>query len=246
MNSLASPTAVQRLARARVLIVGVGGLGSPAAMALVEAGVGELGLVDPDVVEVSNLHRQPLYGDADLGCAKVDVAAERLRAIAPAVRVTTWRERFPAGDAARALPRFDVVLDGTDTIAAKFAVNDAAVAAGVPLVHAGVLGFRAQVMTVLPGATACYRCVFEEAPPAGEVPSCEEAGILGPTAALAGALAAAEAVRIVAGGGASYAGRMLAIDTSGGRHRSVPIGRRPHCRSCDSAPSRALGSMVAS
>lgn len=244
MTSPSSPLAAQRLARARVLIVGVGGLGSPAAMALAEVGAGELGLVDPDVVEISNLHRQPLYGDADVGRAKVEVAAERLQAIAPALRVTTWRERFPAGDAARALPSFDVVLDGTDTIAAKFAVNDAAVAAGVPLVHAGVLGFRAQIMTVLPGATACYRCVFEDAPPPGEVPSCEEAGILGPTAALAGALAAAEAARIVAGNGASYADRLLVIDMAGGRHRSVPIARRPRCPSCDRAPNRALGSMA--
>jgi molybdopterin/thiamine biosynthesis adenylyltransferase len=123
-------------------------------------------------------------------------------------------------------------------------VNDAAVAAGVPLVHAGVLGFRGQIMTVLPGASACYRCVFEDAPPPGEVPSCEEAGILGPTAALAGALAAAEAVRIVTGTGASYADRLLVIDTFGGGHRSVPIGRRPHCRTCGSAPRNALGSMA--
>ena len=233
-----------RLARARALLVGVGGLGSPAALALARAGIGELGLVDPDVVEISNLHRQPLYGGADLGRAKVDVAAERLRALAPALRIVTWRERFPEGDAARALPDFDVVLDGTDTIAAKFAVNDAAVAAGVPLVHAGVLGFRGQLMTVLPGDTACYRCVFEEAPAAGEVPSCEEAGILGPTAALAGALAAAEAVRLVTGEDAAYAGRLLVIDTLGGRHRSVPLGRRPRCRTCESAPRRALGSIA--
>ena len=222
----------------------MGGLGSPAALALARAGIGELGLVDPDVVEVSNLHRQPLYGDGDLGRAKVDVAAERLRAIAPTVHVTTWRERFPEGAAAGALPRYGVVLDGTDSIAAKFAVNDAAVAAGVPLVHAGVLGFRAQLMTVLPAITACYRCVFEDAPPPGEVPSCEEAGSLGPTAALAGALAAAEAVRLLTGAGASYADRLLVIDTLGGRHRSVPIGRRPHCRTCGGAPSRALGSMA--
>jgi len=240
----ASPSPVQRLRRARALLIGVGGLGSPAALALARAGIGELGLVDPDVVEISNLHRQPLYDDADLGRAKVDVAAERLRALAPALRLSTWRERFPDGEAARALPSFAVVLDGTDTIAAKFAVNDAAVAAGVPLVHAGVLGFRAQIMTVLPGTTACYRCVFEDAPPSGEVPSCEEAGILGPTAALAGTLAAAEVVRIVTGMGASYADRLLVIDTLDGRHRSVPIGRRPHCRTCAGAPTRALGSMA--
>ena len=241
---MTSHPSLPALGRARVLLIGVGGLGSPAALALAQAGIGELGLVDPDVVELSNLHRQPLYGDGDLGRPKVDVAAERLRALAPALRVTAWRERFPDGDAVRALPSFDAVLDGTDTIAAKFAVNDAAVAAGVPLVHAGVLGFRGQIMTVLPGSTACYRCVFEDAPPPGDVPSCEEAGILGPTAALAGALAAAECVRIVTGAGGSYADRLLVIDTLDGRHRSVPIGRRPHCRSCAGAPSRALGSMA--
>jgi len=243
-TSRSSPPTVQRLGRARALLIGVGGLGSPAALALARAGIGELGLVDPDVVEVSNLHRQPLYGDADLGRAKVDVAAERLRTIAPALRIITWRERFPDGAAVRTLPHFDVVVDGTDTIAAKFAVNDAAVVARVPLVHAGVLGFRGQIMTVLPATTACYRCVFEDAPPPGEVPSCEEAGILGPTAALVGALAAAEAVRIVTGTGSSYADRLLVIDAFDGRHRSVSIGRRPHCRTCGGAPRRALGSMA--
>jgi molybdopterin/thiamine biosynthesis adenylyltransferase len=114
----------------------------------------------------------------------------------------------------------------------------------VPLVHAGVLGFRGQLMTVLPGETACYRCVFEEPPAPGEVPSCEEAGILGPTAALAGALAAAEAVRLVTGERPGYAGRLLVIDAFGGHHRSVPLGRRPHCRTCGSAPGRALGSIA--
>jgi molybdopterin/thiamine biosynthesis adenylyltransferase len=233
-----------RLARARALVVGVGGLGSPAALALARAGIGELGLVDPDVVEISNLHRQLLYEEGDIGRAKVEVAAERLRTVASALRITTWQERFPDGDAAAALAGYDVVLDGTDTIAAKFAVNDAAVAAGVPLVHAGVLGFRGQLMTVLPGETACYRCVFEEPPAPGEVPSCEEAGILGPTAALAGALAAAEAVRLITGERAGYAGRLLVIDAFGGHHRSVPLGRRPHCRTCGSAPGRALGSIA--
>jgi molybdopterin/thiamine biosynthesis adenylyltransferase len=243
-TSPASTAAHPRLARARALVVGVGGVGSPAALALARAGIGELGLVDPDVVEVSNLHRQPLYGDADIGRAKVDVAAERLRTIAPALRIVTWRERFPEAAAGRALPNFDVVLDGTDTIAAKFAVNDAAVAARVPLVHAGVLGFRGQIMTVLPATTACYRCIFEDEPPPGEVPSCEEAGILGPTAALVGALAAAESVRVVTGTGASYANRLLVIDTLDGRHRSVSMGRRPHCRTCGGALRRALGSMA--
>jgi molybdopterin/thiamine biosynthesis adenylyltransferase len=233
----------RELAGSRALIVGVGGLGSPAAMALAASGVGTLGLVDPDAVEISNLHRQPLYEAADVGRMKVAVAAERLRTLHPALRVETWRERFTHEHVALAR-RFDLVLDGTDTIAAKFAVNDAAVAAGVPLVHAGVLGFRAQLLTVLPGASACYRCVFEEAPPPGDVPSCQEAGVLGPVTALAGALQAAEAIRILAGTGAAFADRLLAIDLGRGSHRTVPLAPNPRCPTC--AALRAAGRSEAS
>src|SRR5437667_10403157 len=219
------------LARARVLLVGVGGLGAPAAAALAASGVGVLGLIDPDVVELSNLHRQPLYESGDLGRPKVDVAAARLRARTPGLRVETWRARFGAahGELARS---FDVVLDGTDTIGAKFVVNDATLAAGVPLVHAGVLGFRAQLLTVLPGRSACYRCIFEEAPPPGDVPSCQEAGVLGPVAALAGALQAAEAIRLLAGEPAAYANALLAIDTQAGSWRTVPLAPSPRCPVC--------------
>src|SRR5438309_11107015 len=151
-----------RLAASRVLVIGVGGLGAPAATALAAAGVGTLGLVDPDAVELSNLHRQPLYTGADVGRPKVEVAAERLGALAPALRVETWPARFGPSDA-HLLRRFDVVLDGTDTIAAKFVVNDAATLAGVPLVDAVVLGFRAQLLTVLPGRSACHRFLFAAA-----------------------------------------------------------------------------------
>jgi adenylyltransferase/sulfurtransferase len=219
------------LPRARVLVAGVGGLGAPAAVALAAAGVGTLGLVDPDVVELSNLPRQTLYETADVSRPKVEAAAERLALLSPGLRVERWRERF--GPAHELLARrFDVVLDGTDTIAAKFAVNDACVAAGVPLVHAGVLGFRAQLMTVLPGRSACYRCVFEEAPPPGDVPSCQEAGVLGPVVALAGALEAAEAIRLSTGGRPLYAGRLLTLDLKGGRHRTVPLFPSPRCPAC--------------
>ena len=220
---------------ARVLIVGVGGLGAPAAETLAAAGVGTLGLVDPDRVEPSNLHRQSLYGSADVGHPKVEVTAERLQAAHPWLRTETWRLRFGPEHAAL-VGGFDVVLDGTDTIAAKFTVNDAAVAAGVPLVHAGVLGFRAQLVTVLPGASACYRCLFEEPPPPGDVPSCEEAGVLGPTAALAAALQAAEALRVLSGRPA-LAGRLLSIDLLAGRHRLVPIEPNPRCPACATAPT---------
>lgn len=222
------------LARVRILVVGIGGLGGPAAIALAAAGVGTLGLVDPDTVELSNLPRQPLYETADVGQPKVRVAAARLARLAPALSVATHERRFGADDAPLA-GGFGVVVDGTDTIAAKFAVNDACVAAGVPLVHAGVLGLRAQVMTVLPGRTACYRCVFEEAPPPGDVPSCDEAGVLGPTVALAAALQAAEALRIARGRPALFADRLLAIDLGDGRHRPIPLARNPRCPSCRAA-----------
>ena len=217
-----------RLARTRALIVGIGGLGAPAAMALAAAGVGTLVLVDPDTVELSNLHRQPLYETADVGRAKVDVAAARLRAAHPAVRVVTHRARFAPDH----LASCDVVLDGTDSIAAKFLVNDACVDAGVPLVHAGVLGFCAQILTVLPGRSACYRCVFEEAPPPGDVPSCQDAGVLGPVPPLAGALQAAEALRVLTGVEATHADRLLSFDLHAGRWRVVPVAARPSCPAC--------------
>jgi len=229
-----------RLARARVLIVGVGGLGAPAAAVLARAGVGTLALVDPDVVEVSNLHRQPLYETADVGRAKVDVAGDRLRAWHPALSVETWRARFAPDDAAL-LRGFDVVLDGTDTVATKFDVNDAAVAAGVPLVHAGVLGFVAQLMTVVPGASACYRCVFEEPPPPGETATCQEAGVLGPVVALAGALQAAEAIRLLTGAAPRWADRLLRIDGWTGAWRTVPLAANPRCAACHAGRALEAG-----
>jgi adenylyltransferase/sulfurtransferase len=230
------PAPDPRLQHARVLIVGLGGLGGPAAEALAVAGVGTLGLLDDDVVDVSNLHRQPLYGRDDLGRPKVVAAASRLGALAPGLRIESWRERFGPGHG-RLVAGFDLVIDGTDSVAAKFDVNDAAVAAGVPLVHAGVVGMRAQLLTVLPRRSACYRCVFEDAPPPGEVPSCEEAGVLGPLAVLAGALQAAEALRLLGGAGAAFADRLLTIDARDGRWRTVPLAPNPRCRTCAPAPA---------
>ena len=215
----------------RALVIGVGGLGCPAALALARAGIGTLGLVDPDVVDVSNLPRQPLYDDGDVGRAKVAVATERLRAVAPALRVVARQARFTPSDAAW-LRDFDVVLDGTDSIAAKFDVNDAAVAAGVPLVHAGAVDFRAQLLTIVPRETACYRCVFEDAPPPDDVPSCQEAGVLGPVVALAGSLQAADALRVATGARPHFADRLLSIDLRAGTWRSVRVARRRGCAVC--------------
>jgi molybdopterin/thiamine biosynthesis adenylyltransferase len=215
----------------RALMIGVGGLGCAAALALARSGVGRLTLLDPDVVDPSNLPRQLLYDDADVGRTKVEVAATRLRAIAPDVRIAAERARFAATDAAR-LRDFDVVVDGTDSLAAKFDVSDAAVAAGVPLAHAGAVGWRAQLLTVVPGASACFRCVFEEAPPPDDVPSCEDAGVIGPVVALAGSLQAADALRVATGASPHFADRLLSIDLRTGTWRRVSVARRSSCAAC--------------
>jgi len=232
-----------RLSSARVIIIGVGGLGTPAAMALAMAGVGTLSLVDPDQVDVSNLPRQPLYHDEDVGRPKVDVAARRLAAIRGSLAIETHALRFGSRDV-DLLEDADLVLDGTDTIESKFAVNDAAVGAGVPLVHAGAIGFRAQLMTVLPGRTACYRCVFEDAPPPDDTPSCDAAGVAGPVVALAGALQATEALRLLGGARPLFADRLLAIDARDGAWRSVPLRRRAGCRACGLSSAETVSGFV--
>jgi molybdopterin/thiamine biosynthesis adenylyltransferase len=219
------------LDEARVVIVGVGGLGSPAAMALAGAGVGTICLVDPDQVEPSNLHRQPLYTDADVGRLKVEAAAAHLRARHPGLRIETIAARFDAGSAAL-LADFDLVIDGTDSVAAKFDVNDAAVAAGIPLCHAGAIGWQAQLLSILPGTSACYRCLFEEAPPPDEAPSCQEAGVLGPAVVLAGSLQAAEAIRLLTDMTPLFVDRLLVIDMRSGAWRRVAVTRRPGCPAC--------------
>jgi len=224
-----------RLDAACAVVIGVGGLGCTAAAVLAGEGVGTLRLLDPDDVEVSNLHRQILFDDPDVGRPKVDVAARRLRRTRPDLRVEPRPERFGAASA-EALAGADVIVDGTDSVVAKFLVNDAAVAAGLPLVHGGAVGFTAQVMTILPGRSACYRCLFEDPPPDDEVPSCRDAGILGPVVALAGALQGAEAVRILRGERPAFADRIVSFDAWSGTWRSVPITQRASCDACGRLP----------
>ncbi len=229
----------QSLRGARALVVGVGGLGAPAARVLAEAGVGTLGLVDPDRVEASNLHRQPLYDETDIGRPKVVAAAARLRAAHPSISVQEIGERF-VPDMAPLLDAFDVVLDGTDSVAAKFLLNDAAVAREVPLVHAGALGTQFQLLTILPGRSACYRCLFEAPPPPDETPSCQEAGVMGPSVVLAGTLQAAEAVRLLAGDAPLFAGRLLHVDTRLGAWRRVIVMPRLECPACGPLHQKVL------
>jgi molybdopterin/thiamine biosynthesis adenylyltransferase len=233
-------SARRRLARARVLVVGAGGLGTPAAAHLAAAGVGTIGIIDPDVIDPSNLHRQVLYTAADLGHGKATALRARLLALNPRGTVEALPARLDAENAERHVARFDFVIDGSDTIATKFVVNDAAVATGTAYSHAGVLGFLGQTMTVLPRRSACYRCLFTAPPPAGELPSCQEAGVLGPVVGTIGVVQASEALRYLLGSDALLTNRLLTYDALGSRWRTVSLRPNPCCLACSSAaPSPA-------
>lgn len=227
------------LSTKRVLVIGAGGLGGPALLGLAAAGVGRLVVVDGDAIESSNLARQPLFGEADLGRRKVEAAAGRLRSLFPQSAIEPIDGRFDEGSAAQLLAGVDLLVDGSDNFETKFLANDAALRAGVPLLHGGVLRYTAQLLTVIPGETACLRCLFEGPPARGEVPSCAEAGVLGPLAGFAGSLLAAEAVRVLAGERGAYAGRLLVYEARSARSRAVAVRRRPDCTACPSAPRRA-------
>jgi len=224
--------AARRLADGRVLIVGVVALGCPVAIQLADAGVGTLVLVDPDRVELSNLHRQILYTTSDVGTPKVLSAAAALRRRAPGLRLETHAEALTARNAAELFPAADFIIDATDGVAAKFLINDAAVRWRRPFSHAGILGFLGQTMTVLPGRSTCYRCLFPEPPPPDEIPSCQEAGVVGPIAGLIGSLQAAEAIKFLTGDGELASDRLITYDALTDRWRRVRLARNPRCPIC--------------
>lgn len=223
---------VARLRNASVLVIGVGALGSAASDALAASGIGRLSIVDHDRVERSNLHRQLLHRTADLGRPKVESAADTLRARHPELAITTTAARFGEANAAALVAGVDCVIDATDGIATKFLVNDLVVGLRTPLVHAGIVRFQGQLMTILPGISACYRCLFGAPPEEGSVPSCQEAGVLGSMAGTIGTLQAAEAVRLVTGAGGLLTDRLLTYDALGGRWRHVRLRRNPACPAC--------------
>jgi molybdopterin/thiamine biosynthesis adenylyltransferase len=226
-----------RLAGARVLIVGVGGLGTPAALELAAAGLGTLGLMDGDAVELSNLQRQILYRTEDVGRRKVAAAAERLTALYPSLRVETFDERLQPDNLAARFTGFDFVIDATDGIGSKYLVNDGAVIVGVPYSHAGVVAFQGQAMTVIPHRSACLRCLFPLPPVADEVANCQEAGIVAPLPGSLGSLQAAEAIKCVLGIGDLLVNRLLTYDALHGRWRTLTIRQSPDCPVCGRSPS---------
>jgi adenylyltransferase/sulfurtransferase len=217
-----------RLGAARALVVGAGALGSPVVQYLAGAGVGHLTIIDGDSVEISNLSRQPLHREADLGAPKAASAAAAAAAINSEIEVVAEPRRLAPEEAAGAVAAFDVVCDATDDFAIKFALNDACVGAGVPLVHAAILQYGGQLTTVVPGGP-CYRCLFGAAPDPAAVPTCAQAGILGSVAAVVGGLQATEALKLILGVGEPLSGRLLVYDGLRPRVRTVDFGRDPEC-----------------
>ncbi|HLY80511.1 MAG TPA: molybdopterin-synthase adenylyltransferase MoeB [Caulobacteraceae bacterium] len=218
----------QALKAARVLIVGAGGLGAPAALYLVAAGVGELAIVDADTVALSNLQRQVLFGTADEGRVKVEAAAERLTALNANVRVTPIVAMLTVANARELTRGFDLVLDGTDDFATRFAVNAACVAEGVTLVSGAIGRWTGQVGVF--AGQPCYRCLVPEIPPDAE--TCAAVGVVGALAGVIGATMALEAVKLIAGAGAPLTGRLLIYDALAAESRTVRIGADPECPVC--------------
>jgi molybdopterin/thiamine biosynthesis adenylyltransferase len=218
----------QALKRARVLVVGAGGVGAPAALYLAAAGVGTLGLIDDDVVALSNLQRQILFATADVGRAKVEAARDRLAGLNPHVAIQTFAERLTPENAARRIADFDLVLDGTDDFATRHTVNAACVAAGKPLVS-GALGRWSGQVGVFAGRP-CYQCLTPEVPPDAE--TCARVGVVGALAGVIGSMAALETIKWIVGAGQSLQGRLLIYDGLAGTARTVRIAPDPACPVC--------------
>ena len=227
----------KKLREARVLVVGAGGLGSPAAYYLAAAGIGRLGIVDDDEVDASNLQRQILHRTAGIGMHKTDSAAERLSALNPGVEVEKHQVRLVKDNVESIIADYDVIIDGVDNFPARYLLHDACFFARKPLVEAGVLQFLGQVMTILPGEGPCYRCVFPEPPPPGTVPSCQEAGILGAVAGVLGILQATEAIKLILEIGKPLVGRIMIYEALSGSFREVKFRPNPKCPLCGENPS---------
>jgi molybdopterin/thiamine biosynthesis adenylyltransferase len=221
----------QRLERASVAIVGIGGLGSPVALYLAAAGVGRLGLVDDQRVELSNLNRQIVFEECDVGRPKVEAAASRLRLIDASLQLDIRQENVRASNVAGLFAAYDLVVDGTDAFETKFLLNDAAVLLRKPLVHGAVLQWGGQATTVLPDGP-CVRCLFKEPPEPGDVQTCEEAGIIGAATGVVGSVQAEEALKVLLGVGTPLSGRIFQHDGLRGETRITTFPRDPNCPVC--------------
>lgn len=229
----------EKLLGGKVLVIGTGGLGAPAAMYLAAAGVGTIGLVDFDVVDLSNLQRQIIHQTPDVGKAKVVSGQETIAAMNPDVDVHTYNELVTSANI-RDIIRdqdYDFIIDGTDNFPAKFLINDACVFEHKPFVHAGIIRFQGQLMTYVPDAGPCYRCVFPAMPPKDAVPTCRQAGVLGVMGGVIGTLQATEALKYLLGIGDLLNGYLLTFDALKMTFHKVKIPRNPHCAVCGDHPT---------
>jgi len=226
----------EKISNGRVLVIGAGGLGAPVLMYLAAAGVGRLGIVDGDTVDLSNLQRQIIHFTPDVGRAKVESAADKIRLINPDVEVVAHPEFLTADNAVQLISGYDFIIDGTDNFPVKFLINDACVMAGKPFSHGGILRFEGQTLTHLPG-TACYRCVFGGPPPPNAVPTCSQAGVLGAIAGMLGTIQAAEALKFLTGTGELLTDRLLTFDAKAMTFRTIHVRRHAHCPLCGEHPT---------
>jgi molybdopterin-synthase adenylyltransferase len=226
----------EKILEGRVLIVGAGGLGSPAALYLAAAGVGTIGLIDGDVVDLTNLQRQVIHFTADLDKPKVQSAKEKIEQLNPDVKAVTYQELLTKENILSIISNYDFIIDGTDNFPTKFLINDACVFAGKPFSHGGILRFDGQTMTHVPG-TACYRCVFDSPPPANAVPTCSQAGVLGSIAGMLGTIQATEALKYLVGIGELLTNRLLIFNALNMNFRTVGFQKNPGCSICSEHPT---------
>ena len=228
----------KKLMNAKVLIIGAGGLGAPAAMYLAAAGVGTIGIADADEVDLSNLQRQIIHSTADVGKAKVLSAKETMNSMNPDVTVNTYRKFISADNIMDIIQDYDFIIDGTDNFPAKFLINDACVMAKKPFSHAGIIRFKGQLMTYVPGQGPCYRCVFKNPPPKDAVPTCKQAGVIGAMGGVIGSLQAMEAVKYILGVGDLLTGYLLTFDAIKMEFRKVKLPAHvSNCPVCGEHPT---------
>ena len=227
----------EKLKRASVLIVGAGGLGSPVALYLAAAGVGRIGLVDFDRVDVTNLHRQILYGTSDVGTAKLDAAQSRLGDINPEIRIETHEAMLSSSNAMEILDGYELIVDGTDNFPTRYLVNDACVLLGKPNVYGSIFRFEGQVSVFDARHGPCYRCLYPEPPPPHLVPSCAEGGVLGVLPGVIGTIQATEAIKLITGAGESLLGRLLLFDALQMSFRQLRLRKDPDCAICGQHPT---------
>lgn len=228
----------KKLLDAKVLIIGAGGLGAPAAMYLAAAGVGTIGIADADRVDLSNLQRQIIHATEDVGKPKVQSAKETMNRMNPDVTVNTYQTFVSAENIADLIADYDFILDGTDNFPAKFLINDACVMAKKPFSHAGIIRFKGQLMTYVPGEGPCYRCVFKNPPPKDAVPTCKQAGVIGAMGGVIGSLQAMEAVKYILGVGELLTGYLLTYDALTMEFRKIKLPKHvPDCPICGEHPT---------